>query len=276
MNPKLRQKLVKIFLGLAVVFTLSILIFIIVYILYHGLPLVGRQFLTSPIKEMGKKGGIFPSIVSTLYLAFFAVIIAAPLGIGTAIYLCEYSKENQFTRVIRFGSDCLAGIPSIIYGLFGFAFFVIFLGLGWSILSGSLTLACMMLPTIIRTSEEAIKSVPFSFREVTFGLGGSKWQSIRTIVIPKALPGIVTGIILSIGRALSETAALIFTAGMSVAYPTSIFSSGRSMAVHFYILAREGISMPMAFATASVLIISILTINILAYFIMFRYLKKYS
>ena len=203
-------------------------------------------------------------------------MIATPLGVGTAIFLSEYTKENHITKIIRFTSDCLAGIPSIIFGLFGFVFFVTYLHLGWSLLSGSLTLAAMMLPTIIRTSEEAIRAVPASFREVTYALGGSKWQGIRKIVLPKALPGILTGIILSVGRAISETAVLIFTAGISVRTPTSIFSSGRSMAVHFYTLAREGISLPMAFGTATVLIIAILIINALSYLIMLKYLKKYS
>lgn len=276
MSPKITQNIAKIGLGSAVILTLSVLIFIIFFILYHGLPVVSWEFLSTPIKEMGKDGGIFPSIVSTLYLVIFSIVIATPLGVGTAIYLTEYTRENYLTKIIRFGSDCLAGIPSIIFGLFGFVFFVIYLGLGWSLLSGALTLAAMMLPTIIRTSEEALRAVPGTFREVTYSLGGTKWQGIRRIVLPKALPGIVTGVILSIGRAVSETAALIFTAGMSVRIPTTIFSSGRSLAVHFYILAREGISMPMAYGTATVLIITILIINILSYIIMFRYLKKYT
>lgn len=276
MSPKLTQNLAKIVLGSAVFITLSLLIFIIFYILYHGLPIVTWAFLSGSIKDMGKKGGIFPSIVSTLYLAIVAVIIATPLGVATAIYLTEYTRENYITKIIRFGSDCLAGIPSIIFGLFGFVFFVIQLGLGWSILSGALTLALMILPTIIRTSEEAIKAVPQSYLEVTYALGGTKWQGIRRILLPKALPGILTGVILGMGRAVSETAALIFTAGMSVRVPTSVFSSGRSMAVHFYTLAREGISMPMAFATATVLIIAILIINVVSYLVMFRYLRKYT
>lgn len=276
MNPKLTQKIASLVLGAAMFTTLSVLIFIILYILYQGLPIVSWEFLTASIQGMGKSGGIFPAIVSTFYLAFFSICIAAPLGIGTAIFLTEYTQENAITKVIRFTTDCLAGIPSIIFGLFGFVFFVIYLGFGWSILSGSLTLASMMLPTIIRTSEEAIRSVPKSYREVTYGLGGSKWQSITEIVLPKAIPGILTGIILSIGRAVSETAALIFTAGMSVHTPVSVLSSGRSMAVHFYTIAREGISLSMAFGTAAVLIITILIINIGVYFLMHRYMRRYA
>jgi phosphate transport system permease protein len=196
--------------------------------------------------------------------------------VGTAIYLTEYTLESKITRVIRFGSECLAGIPSIIFGLFGFILFVTKLKFGWSILSGSLTLAFMILPTIIRTSEEALKSVPYNLREVSFSLGGTKWQTVTKVVLPSALPGIVTGVILSVGRSISETAAVIFTAGSALRIPTSIFSSSRTMAVHFYILAREGISMPNAYGTAAVLIIAILIINITAYRLMHKFMKKYS
>lgn len=274
--PKISERIAKFILYSSLVFTLSVLFLIIFYILANGLPYVSWKFLTSSTLEMGKKGGIFPMIVSTFYIAFISVFIAAPLGVVTAIFLTEYTRENWLTKIIRFGSDCLAGIPSIIFGLFGFAFFVIYLKLGWSLLSGALTLAAMMLPTIIRTSEEAIRSVPYSLREVTFALGGSKWQGIINIVLPKALPGILTGIILSMGRAISETAALIFTAGMSARIPLSVFSGGRTMAVHFYTLAREGLSLPMAFGTASVLIIMILIINISSYLILAKFMKKYQ
>lgn len=276
MNPQTSQKIIKTILFCCLLTTLSILFFIIVYILYHGLGQVSPAFLASPIKDMGKSGGIFSSIVSTIYLSFLSVLIATPAGVATAVYLTHYTRDNIFTACVRLGTDILAGIPSIIFGLFGFIFFVIYLSLGWSILSGSLTLAAMLLPTIIRTSEEAIRAVPKSLMEVNFSLGGSRWQGISRVVIPKALPGIVTGIILSLGRAVSETAALIFTAGMSVRVPGSIFSSGRSLAVHFYTLAREGISLPNAFATAAVLIISILVINITSYVLMYHLLRKYN
>ena len=275
-NAKTSERIAKMFLISAILITLGILGFIILFILINGLPVISANFLFKPIEEMGKSGGIFPTIISTIYISMLSIFFAAPLGVATAIYLTEYTRENYLTRVIRFGADCLAGIPSIIYGLFGFVFFVIYLKMSWSILSGALTLSIMMLPTIIRTSEEAIRAVPYSYREATYALGGSKWQGIRFIVIPKAMPGILTGIILSIGRAVSETAALIFTAGMSIRTPTSIFSSGRTMAVHFYALAREGISIQMAYGTAAILIITILIINIFSYYLLFRYQKKYS
>ena len=225
---------------------------------------------------MGKNGGIFPTIIGTITLTFGALLIATPLGIGTAVYLTEYTRENIFTRIVKFGSECLAGIPSIIFGLFGFILFVIRLKLGWSILSGSLTLSFMILPTIIRTSEEAIKSVPYIYREVSYSLGCTKWQTVTRVVLPSAIPGIMTGIVLSIGRSIGETAAVIFTAGSVLRLPTSIFSSSRTMAVHFYILAREGISMPNAYGTAAILIITILIINMVAYMLMNRFIKKYS
>jgi phosphate transport system permease protein len=170
----------------------------------------------------------------------------------------------------------LAGIPSIIFGLFGFILFVTKLKLGWSILSGSLTLAFMILPTVIRTSEEAMKCVPRSYRDVSYSLGSTKWQMVTKVVLPSALPGIITGIILSAGRSIGETAAVIFTAGSALRIPTSIFSSSRTMAVHFYVLAREGISLDNAYGTAAILIIAILIINIITYRLMYRFMKKYA
>jgi len=275
MNPKLTQKIAKSLLCGAVLLTSVVLFFIIFYILYHGLSNVNWNFLTGNVEDLGKKGGIYPTIVSTIYLTALSVFIAAPLGIGTALYLTCYTEENLFTKIVRFGTDCLAAIPSIIFGLFGFMLFVIYLRLSWSILSGALTLASMMLPTIIRTTEEAIRAVPSSYMDVNYALGGTKLQGIVKIILPKALPGILTGVILSMGRAVSETAALIFTAGMSLRVPVSMFASGRSMAVHFYSLAREGISLTNAFATASVLMITVLIINIVSYLIMHLFLRKY-
>lgn len=275
-NPRLEQRIVQTILWLFTSITVFILFFIIFFILKNGLPVLSYQFLTTNPADMGKSGGIYSTIIGTIALTLGAILIATPFGVGTAIYLTEYTLESKVTRIIRFGSECLAGIPSIIFGLFGFILFVTKLKFGWSILSGSLTLAFMILPTIIRTSEEAIKSVPYNLREVSFSLGGTKWQTVTKVVLPSALPGIVTGVILSVGRSISETAAVIFTAGSALHIPTSIFSSSRTMAVHFYILAREGISMPNAYGTAAVLIITILIINIIAYRLMHKFIKKYS
>ncbi len=276
LGPRAAEKAARTGLWAMTLITVAVLLFIILFILRRGLPVLSLGFLTSNPVDMGKSGGIFSTAVGTVALTALAVLIAAPLGVGTAIYLTEYTWGGPVTRIIRFGAECLAGIPSIIFGLFGFILFVTKLRFGWSILSGGLTLAFMLLPTIIRTSEEAIKSVPAEYRKVSFSLGSTKWQTVTRVVLPSALPGIVTGIVLSIGRSIGETAATIFTAGSALRLPTSIFSSSRTMAVHFYILAREGISMPNAYGTAAVLIIAILTINVLTYYLMNRFIRKYS
>ncbi len=275
-NPRTEQRLVSVALWMLTSVTVLILFFIIFFVLKNGLPAITFNFLARNPVEMGKAGGIFSTIIGTVALTLLAILIAAPLGIGSAIYLTEYTRETWVTRIIRFGSECLAGIPSIIFGLFGFILFVTKLGFGWSLLSGGLTLAFMILPTIIRTSEEAIKSVPYAYREVSFSLGSTKWQTVTRVVLPSALPGIATGIILSVGRSIGETAAVIFTAGSSLRLPTSLFSSSRTMSVHFYILAREGISMANAYGTAAILIIAILVINLVTYAMMNRFIKKYS
>ena len=276
LDPRFSQCLAKTLLWTLTGFTLFILVFIIVTISLNGLPQVTLSFLLKDPADMGRAGGIFSTIAATAFVTFLALVIASPLGVGSAIYLTEYTREGWGTRLIRFGAECLAGVPSIILGLFGFVLFVMKLGFGWSILSGGLTLAIMVLPIIIRTSEEAIKAVPQDYRLVCYSLGLSKWQTISHIVLPSALPGISTGIMLSVGRSLGETAVLLFTAGAALRTPVSVFDSGRTMAVHFYILAREGISMPNAYGTAAILMISILLINIAAYSLMQHLMKRYS
>jgi len=256
--------------------SLAILVAIIVWILSRGLPVITFEFLLQYPERMGRAGGILPTIVGTIILTLMALLVATPLGVGAAIFLTEYSRAGRLRSVIRFGVDCLAGVPSIIFGLFGFIFFVIYLQMGWSILSGSLTLAVMILPTIMRTAEEAIRAVPMVYREVSLGAGATAWQTVTRVVLPVALPGIITGIILSLGRCVGETAAVIFTAGTALRMPTSLFSSTRTMAVHFYILAREGLSMRHAYGTAAVLMIVILIINTLANVIMMRFRARVS
>jgi phosphate transport system permease protein len=275
-DPRRTQAIARAVLWAMTGATILVLVFIVAFILRRGLPVVGVEFLTRHPENMGAEGGIFPTIVGTLALTLMAILIATPLGVGTAIYLTEYTWENRLTRVIRFGAECLAGIPSILFGLFGFILFVTKLKLGWSILSGGLTLSFMILPTIIRTSEEAIRSVPAAYREVSASLGCTKWQTVTRVVLPAALPGVTTGVILSVGRSISETAAVIFTAGSALHLPTSLFSSSRTMAVHFYILAREGISMRMAYGTAAVLVVTILVINVASYYLMHRFIRKFS
>jgi phosphate transport system permease protein len=275
-HPRYTQFGAILLLGGATLVTLIILTFIIVFILEKGLPVLSFDFLFSNPEDMGKSGGIFPTIIGTILLPLVAIVIATPLGVFTSVHLSEYTRETIITRIIRFGTDCLAGIPSIIFGLFGYIFFVITLEMGWSILSGGLTLAVMVLPTIIRTSEEAIKAVPRSYREVSFSLGATSWQTVKKVILPNALPGILTGVILSIGRSIGETAAVIFTAGSSLHLPASMFDSVRTMAVHFYILAREGISAENAYGTAAALIILVLIVNLTAYWIMNRFIAKRS
>ncbi len=274
--PKYTQILAVTILGAATVFTVAVLVFIIVFVLSKGLPGINWEFLFSAPKDMGRAGGIFPTLVGTVLLPLMAIAIALPLGVGTAVYLTEYTRETRLTQVLRFGTDCLAGIPSILFGLFGFIFFVVMLKMGWCLLSGGLTLAIMVLPTIIRTSEEAIRAVPNSYREVSFSLGATRWETVLKVVLPNALPGIVTGVMLGIGRSIGETAAVIFTAGSALRMPASAFDSVRTMSVHFYILAREGISNEKAYATAAVLIISVLAVNLAAYGMMHRFIAKRS
>lgn len=275
-NPRIINRFVRWGLTGQAYFTVAILIVIIGIIFFKGFPQVNFGFIFSFPQDMGRHGGIFPAIVGTIQLALLSILLATPLGVGTAIFLTEYTRESVFTKLIRFGVESLAGIPSILYGLFGFIFFVIKLKMGWSLLAGVLTLTIMILPTIIRTSEEAIRAVPRQLRIVSYSLSASKWETIKKVVLPAAMPGILTGIMLSIGRAVGETAAIIFTMGSSLRLPLSLMESGRTMAVHFYILAREGISMEKAWGTAVVLVLSILFINIIAYYIMNKAMARYS
>lgn len=267
------QGIAKILIWVAALSTIGVMILILFQILKEGLPVLHLRFFLDSPRSMGREGGIFSTIIGTLALTVVAISFATPLGVGTAIFLREYTRESRISRLIRFGTDCLAGIPSIIFGLFGFVFFVITLNMGWSILSGGLTLAAMILPTIISTTEEALKGIPYSFREVSYSLGGTRWQTVTRAVLPNAIPGIFTGIILSVGRSIGETAAVILTAGSSLIIPTSLFSPSRTMAVHFYILAREGISMEMAYGTGATLILLVLAINIVANWFLNRYIR---
>ena len=267
------QGIAKVLIWIAALSTIAVMILILFQILGEGLPVLHLRFFLDSPKSMGREGGILSTIVGTLVLTAVAILFATPLGVGTAIFLKEYTRESRISRMIRFGTDCLSGVPSIIFGLFGFVFFVIYLNMGWSILSGGLTLAAMILPTIICTTEEAIKTIPYSYREVSYSLGGTKWQTVTRAILPSALPGIFTGIILSVGRSIGETAAVILTAGSSLVMPTSLFSPIRTMAVHFYILAREGISMEMAYGTGAALILLVLFVNTLANWLLNRYIR---
>jgi len=272
--PATTQKIAKTVIWAAAILVIVLLLFIMVYILIKGLPAINWTFLSEIPRDMGRSGGILSTIVGTLLTSAVAIVVATPFGIGTAIFLTEYTHEGHIRRIIRFGAETLAAIPSIVYGLFGFIFFVITLNLGWSILSGGFTLSVMILPTIIRTSEEAIRSVRPLYREVSYSLGGTTWQTTFGAVLPSALPGISTGVILGLGRSVAETAAVILTAGSALRMPDSLFSPSRSMAVHFYILVREGISSERAYGTAALLIILILAINVGANALVNRFVAK--
>ncbi len=273
-SPNLTEKVAITLLAAATLFAVAVLVFIVIFIMRRGLPVLSLEFLFTKSHDMGKAGGILQPLVGTLLLPAVAIGVALPLGVGTAVYLMEYTGESLLTRAIRFGTDCLAGVPSIIFGLFGFIFFVSVLRWGWSVLSGGLTLAIMVLPTIIRTTEEAIRAVPRSYRQVSVSLGATRLETVIRVVLPNALPGIVTGVMLSLGRAVGETAAVIYTAGSALNLPTSFFEPVRTMAVHFYILAREGISEGKAYGTAAVLVILVLFINVLTYWLMNRLIAR--
>ena len=244
-RERLSQKQIeKIAFGLiigATVIVLAILVIILQDIIINGLPALSWEFLTQPPRDLGRAGGIFPAIVGTLYLVAGAILIALPLGVGAAVYLVEYTREGRITRLIRTGVDLLNGTPSIVFGLFGFAFMVLFLNFGVSMIAGQITLALMVLPTVIRTTEESLKSIPQSLREGSLALGATRWQTISKVVLPPAVPGIVTGAILSIGRAAGETAPIMFTAVVfsSRFLPDSIFEPVMALPYHLFILATN-------------------------------------
>lgn len=244
-------------------------------VLVRGLPLVNLEFLSAAPRDMGRAGGVGPLIVGTAAVALLAVALALPLGLGAAIYLVEYKHSRWLERLIHFGADSLAGIPSILFGLFGFIFFVLYLRLGWCVLSGALTLCLMVLPTILRTAEEAIRAVPSSLREVSHSLGASRMQTLGRVVLPAALPGILTGVILATGRCLAETAAVLFTVGSALRAPATPLDSTRTLAVHFYLLAKEGRAEERAYATAALLVLLSLAINAAAAVLLQRFLRRY-
>ena len=210
---------------------------------------------------------LVPPIISTLYMVGIGLLISGPIGIGAAIYLNEYAKPGKFVNTIRFATESLAAVPSIIFGLFGMTFFLTQCKLGISIMAGSLTVSMMVLPTIVKTTEEALKTVPVSYREGSLALGASKFKTIIKVVLPNALSGILTGVVLGTGRIVGETAAIYLTAGTMYRFPEGPMESGRTLAVHLYLLAKEGISFDEAYGTAVVLLIIILLLNLLTYFI---------
>lgn len=262
-KQKSRTLIIRSVVYLCAFLTLGVLIFMLLYILVKGIP-----FLTPSLFELtytSENCSVFPAIVNTLLMILLALLIACPLGIGSAIYLVEYSKKgNRFVKLVRLTTETLTGIPSIVYGLFGMLLFVGALHWGYSLMAGSFTVAIMILPVIMRTTEEALLSVPDSFREGSFGLGAGKLRTVFKIVLPSAVPGILSGIILATGRVVGETAALIYTAGTVAQIPLGVFGSGRTLAVHMYVLSSEGLHTGQAFGTAVVLLVMVVAINLLA------------
>jgi phosphate transport system permease protein len=255
-------------LSLAALVTVIPIVLVVAYVTWQGLPAISWSFLTESPRDGMHAGGILPAIVGTIWLTLGTAVVAVPLGVGAAIYLAEYAPDTRWTRTIRVAIINLAGIPSVVYGLFGLGLFVLFLGFGTSILAGSLTLSIMTLPVIISTTEEALRAVPNSFRVVSISLGATRWQTIRRIVLPQALPGTLTGIILGLERAAGETAPILFTAAAFFLprLPASMFDATMALPYHLFVIATQVPGMPIQiqYGTALVLLIFVLGMNLVA------------
>ncbi len=257
----------KILMALATVFTCAIVILLIVYVMVKGIPNISWEMLTTKPSYLSDRIGILPDILNTLYIVIATLAIVLPLGIGAAIYLTEYAANKKIVGIIEYAAETLSAIPSIIYGLVGMLFFCQFLNLQTSILAGALTLVIMNLPTIMRTTQESLKTVPQSYREGAFGLGAGKWRVIRTVVLPGCMDGVITGCILSVGRILGESAALLFTAGFAHAlngFFDGLGSAGATLTVALYVYAKEQGEFGVAFAIAAILMIMSIIINLSA------------
>lgn len=256
--------LLRILVILSAIITAGVVLFIIGYILYHGVPNLAMPGLFS-WKFTAENQSMMPAIINTVIMIAITLMLAVPIGVFAAIYLVEYSKRgNRFVKIIRITAETLSGIPSIVYGLFGYIVFVITLGWSFTLLSGVITMAIMILPLIMRTTEEALMAVPDSFREGSFGLGAGRLRTVFRIVLPSSVPGILSGVILAIGRIVGESAALIFTSGTNPVVPKSLFSSASTLSVHLYTLLNEGRYTDQAYATAVVLLIVVIIINALS------------
>lgn len=279
-NIKTKRKayssLMKALMGISVSLTCALVLFLIGYILVKGLPNISWKLLSTKPSYLDDSIGILPDILNTLYVVLATLVIVLPLGVGAAIYLNEYASNKKLVGIIEYASETLSGIPSIIYGLVGMLFFCQFLGMKTSLLAGSLTLVIMNLPTVMRTTQESLKTVPQSYREGAFGLGAGKWRVIRTVVLPSCVDGIITGCILSVGRILGESAALLFTAGFAHALNgiwDGLTSAGATLTVALYVYAKENGEFEVAFAIAAILMILTVLINLAATMVG-KYFKK--
>ena len=265
----------KLLIAISVTFTCAITLFIIGYVLFKGIPNISWELLSTSPSYLSGKIGILPDILNTLYILLATLLIVLPLGVGSAVYLTEYAKNKKFVGIIEYASETLSGIPSIIYGLVGMLFFCQFLGFQTSLIAGAMTLVIMNLPTIMRTTQESLKTVPQSYREGAFGLGAGKWRVIRTVVLPNCVDGVITGCILSAGRILGESAALLFTAGFAhtlnglISFQNGVLtsglsSSGSTLTVAMYVYAKEQGEFEVAFAISAILMILTMIINLSA------------
>jgi phosphate transport system permease protein len=274
------QKVMWGLFGASSIINLTALLIICSFVLINGLPAISWTFLTEAPKDSMTAGGIWPCILGTILLSLGTMVVSFPLGVASAIYLNEYATPGKTVRIIRLGISNLAGVPSVVFGLFGLAFFVTFFGMGVSILAGVLTLGILVLPVIIGTAEEALKSVPQTYREASLGLGATKWQTIRLVVLPAAMPGMLTGAILGLSRAAGETAAIMFTASVFFTpyLPTSVFDSVMALPYHVYVLATAGTDIektrPLQYGTSLVLIVLVLGMNLVAILLRARLQKR--
>ncbi len=262
--------IMKMLMIVSVLLTCSLVAFLIIYVLWKGLPNITWELISTKPSYMANRIGILPDILNTLYIILATLVVVLPLGVGAAVYLTEYASNKKVVGIIEYAAETLSGIPSIIYGLVGMLFFCQFLGMKTSLIAGAMTLVIMNLPTVMRTTQESLKTVPQSYREGAFGLGAGKWRVIRTVVLPECVDGIITGCILSVGRILGESAALLFTAGFAHTlngFFEGLSSSGATLTVALYVYAKERGEFEVAFAIAAILMILTLVINIAADFV---------
>ena len=273
MKSNLQSKLLKIAVIASAIITVVVLLLLVFYILIKGIPHLSLDLFNFEYNSINVS--LFPALINTITITFLSLLISVPLGIFSALYLVEYANRgNKLVGIVRITAETLSGIPSIVYGLFGFLLFVLTLGWGYSLLAGAFTLAIMILPVIMRTTEEALMSVPDSFREGSYGLGAGKLRTLFKIILPSAMPGILAGVILSIGRIVGETAALIYTAGSVAQVPDTMLGSGRTLSVHLYALWTEGLNTEQSYATAVVLLIIVVGLNALTAFVARRFSKR--
>ncbi|MDZ4064577.1 MAG: phosphate ABC transporter permease PstA [Coriobacteriia bacterium] len=270
MSKNLANNIALASLWIAAITTVGVLFAVIIYVFINGIGVISPEFIFTWPHGVNAEGGVWPTIVSTLYVTALAMVIVTPIAILAAVYLAEYAVQGRLVNMIRFAADSLASVPSIVMGLFGLALFVEAMGIGFSMLSAAMALSFLMLPIVMRTTEEAIRAVPRFIRWGSYGLGATKWQTVARIVLPAATPRIITGIILATGRAVGETAVVIYTMGQAINLPVTPLDSGRPMTVHLYLLAMDGINLPAAYGTALLLMIMILFFNLSARYILRR------